>query len=609
MPREYRSLENIIKDVMAKESVGVLGTDKFLGTPPAFNKQYKSGGGNSNQAATRGQSLQNRSQPYGGFEAEGGKKKVKEAIKPSIVPNQGDAPTVADLSARGCEQESGKKKKLKEYSDDNLDNLIKKGSLLNSNPLTKYTNPVDVLLPKAEEPKPLLKFDSANSSNANTSPNTDIQVPKISGAATTAASLAPIARTAVSRAATAAAPYALPAASDLAAGASRFIPYIGPAIAAGTLGYQAYQAYKNKDNNMTPMDLAPSNMVSQPSGLQKYTNPVPEVSSKIQSADKDYPAPTDSLQPHKFIGQQQATSPNAAGNNTLPKDGGGTAVTNSVAPSTSPIDIAKGVTNTKDHAKAQQNVIQLAQKAIERSKSTMNQATPSAVGVPSPAMTQTPRTATAPKTDADRPAPPLALPVPQGADVKAPPLPVVTPSPKDLLKNLPQTQTKPSTNSADSKDDAKDKDKEKDDSIPWAKVGIGAGALGALNWLIRKWREGSTDGKGSNKRGQFVYSPKGQIRGTPTRVKGQMKEETEADKERRDVEYVALKNKKRKGQEQGRQAAYKIVDETSRLAIMREAIKEKQDKEKAKSLKPGEHKTPVDVHPTMNPEPRDAVRS
>jgi hypothetical protein len=101
MKRKNKSLETTIKEM--NEAVGIIGSDKPRGTPPAFNSVYSSTMGNQ-MSASRGRTLEKRAQPIASFESGGGSGKV---------PNVGDAPTTAELSARGC-PESGKRKKLKE---------------------------------------------------------------------------------------------------------------------------------------------------------------------------------------------------------------------------------------------------------------------------------------------------------------------------------------------------------------------------------------------------------------------------------------------------------------------------------------------------------------
>jgi hypothetical protein len=94
-----KTLEHQIKEILLKESVGIIGTDKFSGVSPAFSSSSDSRKRSSiNQGARRGQVNQRKELPFGSFES--GK---------NPVPVDGNVPNAGELSARGVSQESGKK--------------------------------------------------------------------------------------------------------------------------------------------------------------------------------------------------------------------------------------------------------------------------------------------------------------------------------------------------------------------------------------------------------------------------------------------------------------------------------------------------------------------
>lgn len=335
---------------------------------------------------------------------------IKEVVGKSIVPNQGDATTVADLSARGCAQESGGKvkKKIKEDTSSNVD-LIRKGSLLNKNPLTKYTNPIDVLPPSEPGDKtPSLKLKGGDAKEIpfelpklpKSSANTDTQMDK-SVTRTVPAPASKLTTDTLTKTDTLKSnvPATMPVTTTgkVGAGAGVMAPSatmapelalgarLGPpGVAAAAATILAKKAWDNSPNlqdrlaqgagiikdkivgSKPNMDLAPSNMVSTPKAgsLDKYTNPAAGIETS---------SPAQAVQPHNFINQKQATPPSspAIAPNQV-----------SAAP-TNVIGSDGQAGNLNHHSKAAQTVIDRAQDAIDR-------ATSSAVGVSSPAMTQTP---------------------------------------------------------------------------------------------------------------------------------------------------------------------------------------------------------------------------
>jgi hypothetical protein len=118
MIKKYISPEHVIYNILLKniqEDIGVIGRDKPVGMPQGgFAPSFSSFHPNTTINRKRNASQQKSASPIASFESGGGKNTR------NIVPNQGDAPSVGDLSARGA-SESGKNKsirtKLKEMND------------------------------------------------------------------------------------------------------------------------------------------------------------------------------------------------------------------------------------------------------------------------------------------------------------------------------------------------------------------------------------------------------------------------------------------------------------------------------------------------------------
>jgi hypothetical protein len=103
-----RSLESLIYDILTenkiKEDIGVGGSDKPIGVQGGFSGSFSSRHPNSSIAKKRKTAQQQNAAPIASFES------GKNTKNP--VPNQGDATSIGDLSARGA-SESGKYKSIK----------------------------------------------------------------------------------------------------------------------------------------------------------------------------------------------------------------------------------------------------------------------------------------------------------------------------------------------------------------------------------------------------------------------------------------------------------------------------------------------------------------
>ena len=151
-----KSLEHLIYDMLInqrmQEDIGVIGSDKPVGMPAGgFSPSFSSRHPNSTINRKRNAAQQKNAAPIASFESGGGK---RNNINP--VPNQGDAPSVGDLSARGA-SEGGKKiyksirTKLKEMQeiliveqDENNTTTIKKKKPDDDNPVNPPQQPSTV---------------------------------------------------------------------------------------------------------------------------------------------------------------------------------------------------------------------------------------------------------------------------------------------------------------------------------------------------------------------------------------------------------------------------------------------------------------------------------
>ena len=149
-----KSLEHLIYDILlddnqrlSMEDIGVIGRDKPVGMPQGgFSPSFSSFHPNSTVNRKRNAAQQKNAQPIASFESGNNKKVIK-----TLVPNQGDAQTVGDLSARGAAQEGGKnpyksiKTKLKEmyFVEDDTNTIVKKKTTQGQLP-SKEDNPQDI---------------------------------------------------------------------------------------------------------------------------------------------------------------------------------------------------------------------------------------------------------------------------------------------------------------------------------------------------------------------------------------------------------------------------------------------------------------------------------
>ena len=143
-----RSLESLIYDILVKqnninEDIGVQGTDKPTGPQGGFSGSFSSRHPNSTINRKRKAAQQKNAAPLASFESGSSK---KNNITP--VPNVGDAPSVAELSARGA-SESGKYKsirtKLKEIREQTTPDNKKSGDDKKIPNIDLPTNPLPYL--------------------------------------------------------------------------------------------------------------------------------------------------------------------------------------------------------------------------------------------------------------------------------------------------------------------------------------------------------------------------------------------------------------------------------------------------------------------------------
>jgi hypothetical protein len=150
-----KSLEHLIYDIL-KENIGVIGTDKPSGPQGGFSASFSTRRPTTIINRKRNAAQQKNANPIASF----------ESGRNNIVPNQGDATTVGDLSARGAAQESGKqpyksiRTKLKEmyFVEDDKNTTIVKKTKTNQQPSTvdvknTYHDTMSNNLSKLSEPK------------------------------------------------------------------------------------------------------------------------------------------------------------------------------------------------------------------------------------------------------------------------------------------------------------------------------------------------------------------------------------------------------------------------------------------------------------------------
>ena len=677
---KYRSLEHIIYGMLAKEAVGVSGTDKFQGNQGIQVKSSKMSVPAKNLTGPQAIS------------------------KPPVVPNQGDqADTNIDMISR---ESGGGKKKIKE--DTNTD-LIKKGAnLLNKGPLTQYTNPQTNQPSGVSDLKPSLSFQTPDLSGNKD--DDEIETPKLKAGQQkkTSDNVTTKMKT--------------PANDPKLAKAEKETNKVLKSTPAATSTIGA-----SPNGAAAPLNT-PAAAPGAPTAVAAATGK-PETAAPsgggVQSGKATNPPGIEGLTTNQFIGQQQATPPvspggGMAGNSA--KGGASPSLDNPSAPSkgSAPIDVVgkkpgetPKISTGTDAAAGAIALPDYKNLPLTKAATTVaamrNPQLPPTLMKPVvdtlPPIKVTPDSVTGEFSDKekkgnDTSAPKKEEPAGDKGSKPASPLDAIlgkeTQAQRDQYNKerdekatKEKGEQKPTSDNVTKNDAGKvpeskeDKDKyfgsmdyalkhllgqttpEEDKAYDeWrtarqpedrestakkslalgllgggltkgmlgglrsmfgagtaagAAAGGAAGAAGSIGMkglealgLLKYLFKGHQGEKGT-KPGQFVYGTPGQISGTPTRQKGGggMREEVEnLDKVRRAVELVGRRHgDNRKKSSLGRQSAIKtrIIDEMMRTKIMREAIKEKQDKDK--KLKPGEHKTPVDLHPKIKEEPNiDNVR-